>query len=396
MKSSKIVLEKVSINNFLSLHSIELPLKPLTILVGPNASGKSNVLKALELLNRMMIADDLPPAEYVNSLLWAGVADTISFHLQAKLGKKSIVYKLGLQSKKVKSQVSFEELLIDQVKVISIEKGKGEVRDENDKNPVSYRSAAKLALKSAGDYGDKPITIALTEFIRGWEFYDFDPDVMRKAKNLATIFMGQLVTPRKLADVLDRLDDDGSVLRFLLSGWHANDRKRFDAVDGALRQCSGIGIEQRDANGESELYLVEGYKNPIPLERASDGTLRLLAYHVLLNQPEFPSLIAIEEPERNLHPGVFTDLGSILKKLSQKTQVIITTHSSQLLDTFSAQDLSDTLGVLLLRNQPGSGTEVINLEEVQKDRDTLRDWMAEFGIGSAIFESQLLQDIVEG
>lgn len=396
MKSSKIILDKVCINNFLSLHNVNLPLKPLTILVGPNASGKSNVLKALELLNKMMIADDLPPADYVNSLLWAGAADMISFELQAKMGRKSITYRLGLQSKKVKSQVSFEELLIDKVKVISIEKGKGEVRDENNQNPVSYRSAAKLALKSAGDYGDKPITIALTEFIREWEFYDFDPDVMRKAKNIATIFMGQLVSARRVAEVINRLDDDGSALRFLLADWYATDPARFEIVNGSLKQCSGFGIEQRDANGESELYLVEGYKNPIPLERASDGTLRLLAYHVLLNQPESPSLVAIEEPERNLHPGVFTDLGSVLKKLSQKTQVIITTHSSQLLDTFSADDLSDTLGVLLLRNQPGKGTEVINLEEMRKNREPLNDWMAEFGIGSAIFESQLLQDVLEG
>ncbi|MBI1880356.1 MAG: AAA family ATPase [Chloroflexi bacterium] len=395
MKSAKIVLDKVCINNFLSLHKVELPLKPLTILVGPNASGKSNVLKALELLNKMMIAEELPPAEYVHNMLWAGVADTIGFQLQAKSGKKSIVYKLELQEKKIKSQVSSEELVIDEVKVISVEKGKGEVRDENNENPVSYRSAAKLALKSAGDYGDKPITVTLTEFIRGWEFFDFDPDMIRRA-NIAAIFMGQVVQARKAIETFNRLDDDGSVLRYLLADWYENDRKRFEAVNGALKQCSGFGIEQRDSNGESGLYLLEGYKNPIPLERASDGTLRLLAYHVLLNEPESPSLVAIEEPERNLHPGVFTELGSILKKLSQKTQVLITTHSSQLLDAFNAEDLSDTLGVLLLRNEPGYGTQVINLEEVQKDRESLRDWMAEFGIGSAIFESQLLQDIVEG
>ena len=44
---------------------------------------------------------------------------------------------------------------------------------------TTYKSN-KLALRSAGDYGRKPVTIALTEFIRGWEFYDFEPGSMRQ------------------------------------------------------------------------------------------------------------------------------------------------------------------------------------------------------------------------
>ena len=51
MSKEKTFLEKVHIKNFLSLRDVELPLKPLTVLVGPNASGKSNILNALRLLN---------------------------------------------------------------------------------------------------------------------------------------------------------------------------------------------------------------------------------------------------------------------------------------------------------------------------------------------------------
>jgi predicted ATPase len=131
------------------------------------------------------------------------------------------------------------------------------------------------------------------------------------------------------------------------------------------------------------------------LERASDGTLRLIAYHILLNQAEHPSLIAIEEPERNLHPGALKESGSILDQLAEQTPVIITTHSSQLLDTFNPDDLSDKLGVLLLQNKPGIGTEVMNLEEVSQDRKALKGWIEDFGIGSAIFHSELLQDVME-
>ena len=52
------------------------------------------------------------------------------------------------------------------------------VQDEDGSNHTNYKSN-KLALQSAGDYGNKPITRALTEFIKGWEFYDFQPGHMR-------------------------------------------------------------------------------------------------------------------------------------------------------------------------------------------------------------------------
>ena len=129
--------------------------------------------------------------------------------------------------------------------------------------------------------------------------------------------------------------------------------------------------------------------------RASEGTLHLLAYYILFNLPDLPPLIAIEEPERNLHPGALTDIANILEQLAKRTQVIITTHSSQLLDAFNPDNLSDSLGVLLLRNRPGLGTEVLNLEDIRGKREALDGWIADFGIGSAIFDSELLQDLME-
>ncbi len=102
-----------------------------------------------------------------------------------------------------------------------------------------------------------------------------------------------------------------------------------------------------------------------------------------------------EEPERNLHPGALKNIAYILEKLAERTQVIITTHSSQLLDTFSSKSLSDSLGVLLLRNRPGLGTEVLNIEDIRDKREALAGWIADFGIGSAVFDSGLLQDLME-
>ena len=102
-----------------------------------------------------------------------------------------------------------------------------------------------------------------------------------------------------------------------------------------------------------------------------DGIRRytqLVAYYILLNEPELPPFIAIEEPERNLHPGALTGIANVLEQISENSQIIITTHSSQLLDALNPERLSDSLGVLLLRNVPGHGTEVMNLEDIREDR----------------------------
>ena len=385
MSKEKVFLEKIRIKNFLSLRDVELPLKPLTVLVGPNASGKSNILNALGLLNRMMILEKLPSVESIRSNFWAREANHITFRLQAKVEQTEAEYKLRLKAV-ADHPFDAEELLVSSIKVISIQNGQGTVQDEDGKNETPYKSN-KLALKSAGDYGNKPITSALTEFIKEWKFYDFRPEYMRNHLETFPFIIEKLRESPKL--------DDGSKLPALLSYWHKNTPERFHSVSDSLAAATNLRINQRLIDGDTLLCLSEGYKQPIPLKRASDGTLRLVAYYTLLNEPELPPLIAIEEPERNLHPGALTDITNVLEQISEHSQVIITTHSSQLLDAFNPENLSDSLGVLLLRNVPGRGTEVINLKDIRGDRAALDGWITDFGIGSAIFESELLQDLME-
>ena len=365
-------LKSIHIENFRSLRDVTLPLKHLTVLVGPNASGKSNALRALHVLKNLMIDEKLPSVSEIQSHLWVGNASHINFQLHAQVGRIPTVYGLELKANPDNPFAS-EELLVDDVKVISIQSGEGMVQDENGTSKTKYRSD-KLALRSAGNYGDKPVTNALMEFMKGWEVYDFRPDLIRQ-------------------DFLNfPFDIDG--LAFWVSNWYKNDPDRFNNVSESLAASTNFRITQ-DTVYRNDFDLLEEDKNPIPLVEASDGTLRLIAYYTILNKAKLPPLIAIEEPERNLHPGALTDIAKVLEQIAERSQVIITTHSSQLLDAFNLENLSDSLGILLLRNLPGRGTEVLNLENIRKDRAALDGWMTDFGIGSAIFESELLQDLME-
>lgn len=388
MSEKQTFLKSVHIENYRSLRDVEFPLKPLTVLVGPNASGKSNVLRALSLLNMMMIHEELPLVDIIRDSLWAGEASHITFQLQATIEKKRAAYELEFKAVADNPFVA-EKLSVDDVQVISIQNGEGVVWDESGKNRTDYKSN-KLALRSAGDYGAKPVTNTLTEFIKGWEVYDFQPNrIRRQFEELPFAIVEKVMWGKSKALPKSPREGNGWTLSELLAYWHKNTPERFHSVSESLAASTNISIDQWQGN---QFCLLEGYKNPIPLVQASDGTLRLVTYYILLNLPELPPLIAIEEPERNLHPGALTDIANVLEQIAERTQVIITTHNSQLLDAFNPENLSNSLGVLLLGNRLGQGTEIINLGDIREDQAALKGWMTDFGIGSALFDSGLLQD----
>ena len=363
MSEMKTFLKSIHVENFRSLRKVDLPLKPLTVLVGPNASGKSNALKALDVLRKLMIDEKLSSILDLPDHRWAREASHINFQLRAQVEGIPTVYELEFNTM-TDNPFAAEELLVDDVKVISVQRGEGMVQDENGENKTPYNGANKLALWSAGDYGEKPITNALAKFMKNWIILHFRVDTIRQdfAKSR-----------------------DSMPLFNILSYWHQHDRERFYRVSKSLEAVTNFRIDQQD----DRLYLLE-WDRTIPLQEASDGTLRLIAYYTLLSLSGSPSLIAIEEPEHNLHPGALTEIAKIFSQMAERSQVIITTHSSQLLDAFSAESLSDSLGVLLLHNAPGRGTRVTSLEDILEDEAALDGWITDFGIGSAIFDSGLI------
>ena len=386
MSKGKAFLEKVHIKNYLSLRDVTLPLKPLTVLVGPNASGKSNTFLALHLLKRIIVSESLPLDNLMMDSLWADEDQKICFHLYTKIKENKTLYHLELRANPDFSFL-YEQLSVNDLNVISIQDGQGIVQDETGESETTFNSN-KLALGSAGNYGNKPITRALTEFIKEWEFFDFSTTFIRG--NLSSFSPAQ-----KEIREFPKLDTYGIHLPKVLWNLHNNSRESFQNISDSLAASTNREIDYCKINGENQFCLLEGDKNLVPLHGASDGILRLIAYNILLNEPDLPPLIAIEEPERNLHPGAQTEIAYVLEQISKRSQVIITTHSSQLLGAFNPESLGDSLGVLLLRNRPGFGTEVHNLEDYRGKKKALDGWIADFGIGSAVFDSGLLPDELE-
>ncbi len=86
------------------------------------------------------------------------------------------------------------------------------------------------------------------------------------------------------------------------------------------------------AGGALQIFLTEKGGIEIPAGRLSDGTLRYLALLLILLNPNPPPLIVIEEPELGLHPDVLRSVAELLMEASERTQIVVTTHSRQLVD----------------------------------------------------------------
>lgn len=403
MSEQKAFLERIHIKNFLSLRNVTLPFKPLTVLVGPNGSGKTNIFRALYFLNRLIIRENLPSLKFIQNRFCTYGSNQMTFQICAELGNVQNVYDLTFKTNADKLLID-EELLVSDTKVISIQNGIGKVLDEKGKD-ITTNTTKELVLRTSSVVKNGVSGIDLSEFIKTWQFYDFRPGRMRDRPE--GLDMAELETSVDEDEAFGTLSFSTNqqaemlnmffhgTLRNYLSSWYINDRERFEKVNHALDLSINVKIGCDKIDGKYKLYLLDRHDNAVPLEGASEGTLRLVAYYILRHRPELQPLITIEEPERNLHPRALKDIAEILQQLSERTQVIITTHSSQLLDAFDPNNLSDSLGVLLLRNRSGFGTEVLNLEEIREKREALNGWIADFGIGSAIFDSELLQDLME-
>jgi predicted ATPase len=115
----------------------------------------------------------------------------------------------------------------------------------------------------------------------------------------------------------------------------------------------------------------DGLRTPVPATRLSDGTIRFIALLAILLRPEAATLICLEEPELGLHPDAVGQVAELLVETSQRTQLIVTTHSDALVSALSDQPES----VLVTEHFPG-GTTFQRLEG-----DKLGFWLDKYRLG---------------
>ena len=158
--------------------------------------------------------------------------------------------------------------------------------------------------------------------------------------------------------VLNELENTDSISRF--SDLMRRFLPRFDRISTKM------------SSGAVQIYLhEESLKTPVSAARLSDGTIRFLALLAILLQADKAPLICIDEPELGLHPDALAIIAELLVEASQRTQVIVTTHSDVLVSA-----LSDHADSVLVTEYLGQGTQITRLEP-----EKLQFWLKKYRLG---------------
>ncbi|MEK7831978.1 MAG: AAA family ATPase, partial [Acidobacteriota bacterium] len=178
-------------------------------------------------------------------------------------------------------------------------------------------------------------------------------------------------TPQKADARNDRLEEDFSNLGLFLNRLR-RDPKAKKAILAALADLYE-GLSDFDVSvegGTVQVFFTEG-DFTIPATRLSDGTLRYLCLLAILCDPTPPPLICIEEPELGLHPDILPKVADLLIAASERTQLIVTTHSDILVDAMTERPEA----ILICEKHEGQ-TEMRRL-----DSQKLAVWLEDYRLG---------------
>lgn len=380
------MLKRVKIQGYKSLVDVEVNLQPLSVLFGPNASGKSNFLDALQLLSRIATSRTLreafdPPYRgtplesftfgpngikdvlaqekvsftiEVDIELSQPVVDTLNRQIQAANGIKTIA-EGNKTSTDSKTSLVREKYLRYRIEIEALPK-QGTLRVANEylaalntqgeptkHPPILEKSLSVLCLE--GEPQNFLRDLKQSIFARPY-YSPPSPYVAAVEQELATWFFHYLEPrermriPSPLKEV-PHIGQMGEELSAFLNTLHALDERQFRALEKALHliipSITGIDVSVNDL-GKVELNLLEG-QMPIPVRLLSEGTLRTLGLLTLGGGKEPSTLLSIEEPENGIHPDRLDLITLLLKSLAYDTQVIATIHSATLLDFLPGESL---------------------------------------------------------
>jgi predicted ATPase len=160
----------------------------------------------------------------------------------------------------------------------------------------------------------------------------------------------------------------------------------FEALRNRVPQLEHVLAEPM-ADGRLLLQIKDApFDHPILARFASDGTLKMLAYLVLLYDPEPASFIGIEEPENFLHPRLLPELAEECRAASERSQLLVTTHSPFFVNALRPEEVR-----VLYRDENGY-TQAVRAADIQGIPEFMREgatlghlWMeGRFGVGDPL------------
>ncbi len=357
---SAVFLKQLNLKNVLSFGDLtSLDFKPLTVLIGPNASGKSNLLSVISLFQGMPadltapIRDGGGIAEWIwkgnpkNPIHLDGIFQFTQSHHSRTIHHHLALKQSGLTADVIDEKIEnkepeqgrrvpylFFEYKAGHATINQLNLNNGSAAAQNRKRGLKSDTynPAQSVLAQRKDPEQYPEITRLGELYKQIHIYrDWQSGGLTKAR-----------MPCRADAPGDFLAEDFSNLGMML-----NRLRTIGSVRGEMeKNLNHLYENARDFDiqvqgGLLEVYLLEtgprGVDFKIPATRMSDGILHWLALLMILLHPTPPPLVCLEEPEIGLHPDMIHSLAELLIKASERMQIIVTTHSDLLVDALRDQ-----------------------------------------------------------
>ena len=350
-------LESLHLKNFRAFKDATMNHIPnFCIIVGANGTGKSTIFSVFDFLKNAMTGN-------VNSALAKlggsrGIAEVRSrntsgpMEIEIKFRKDSnsplATYFLKIGEREGKAYVAREILKYRRGSkgqpwhFLDFTDGKGTAVtnetsiletdfDEKDlkRNEQTLKSNDILAIKGLAQFENFPVVSALGNMIENWHVSDFHIDKAR---------------PEQEAGYAEHLSREGENLSLVLQYLYNNHREVFNHILEQLRRrIPGMtNIESKTTEeGRVLLKFKDGaFEDPFLARYVSDGTIKMLTYLVLLNDPEPHPLLCVEEPENQLYPSLLEELAEEFRSYANKGgQVLVSTHSPDFLNAAKLEEV---------------------------------------------------------
>jgi predicted ATPase len=343
-------------------------LNPLNILIGANASGKSNLIDCIGLLRALHgnVSSYINDRGGTESWAWRGTgrtSGTPTIRSKFELEHETLIYELTFAAVERAFAIQTESLSTSKYHYLKRSAGDLEIGHSGLHGAPDIKAAVQSveSALSAYRFPSSPITNAANAF-RDIGVYR---DLQTGTRDDARIGVSSSGPKRPL-------EEDGSNLALTLQELDFE-----GALQGVKRYLKSLSdrfedIKVRAEGGRSQLYVQERGVGMMSATRLSDGTLKFLCLLAILCDPKPGPLVCIEEPETGLHPDALAIVGDALREAATRTQLIVTTHSDALVDRFTDEPES----VVVCERDFDESTSFRRLS-----REKLKEWLDEYTLG---------------
>jgi len=349
-------IESIRLKNFRAFADVHMKdIPPFCVLIGANGTGKSTLFSVFSFLRDAMTTNvtaalgRLGGSRGFSEVCSRGQAGPIEIELKirADIGRPKaslITYALTLAEENGRPVVEREVLKYRRGsggqpwKFIDFSRGTGQavtnemdtVADETQlqREEQTLKGPDILAIKGLAQFERFPAAVALGTLIENWHLSDFHISRAR---------------PEQEVGYAEHLSREGENLSLVIDFLHKQHPKVFEAILGKLAsRIPGITRVESKVTEEGRVLLKfqdGSFEDPFLARYVSDGTIKMLAYLVLLLDPKPPPLLCVEEPENQLYPALLSELAEEFRSYATRGgQVFVSTHSPDFLNAVEVDE----------------------------------------------------------